>query len=135
MVAPKRTAQQRNWLGPEAWLATELKVVWGGTRDAARELGRRNLSHYLGLPTYQRNLTAQGFTADDFSDRGSDRLVDALVAGPAIEDIAARIGEHRDAGADHICLHVLSDTDGAPLESWREVADAFSLTPRDGVRR
>jgi probable F420-dependent oxidoreductase len=135
MVTPKRTAQQRNWLGPEARLATELKVIWGGTRDAARQLGRRNLSHYLGLPTYQRNLTAQGFTADDFADGGSDRLVDALVAGPTIEDIAARIDEQRDAGADHICLHVLSETDGAPLESWREVAGALSLTPRDGARR
>lgn len=135
MVTPNRTAQQRNWLGPDARLATELKVVWEGTRDTVRELGRRNLSHYLGLPTYQRNLTAQGFTADDLSDGGSDRLVDALVAGPAIEDIAARIDEQRDAGADHICLHILSETDGAPLESWRQVAEALSLTSPDGARR
>lgn len=48
-----------------------------------------------------------GFTEDDVRKPGSDRLIDALVAYGTAEDIARRLTEHLDAGADHVAIQVL----------------------------
>jgi len=38
----------------------------------------------------------------------------------ALGSIKRRIGEHRSAGADHVCLQVLTgDPDALPLAEWR----------------
>ena len=43
--------------------------------------------------------------------------------------VLASIDEHRDAGADHVCLQVLgTDIAVAPLEEWRLIADALYET-------
>ena len=73
----------------------------------AREIARLHLKTYLGLPNYSNNWKRQGFTDDDIADGGSDRLVDALVVWGDEATIAARVQEHRDAGADHVCIQVL----------------------------
>ena len=40
--------------------------------------------------------------------------------------IAARVQEHRDAGADHVCIQVLTDDPAAlPIEQWRALAPAL----------
>jgi hypothetical protein len=36
--------------------------------------------------------------------------------------VAARVAEHRDAGADHVAISVVTDSDGQPLAEWRELA-------------
>lgn len=134
LVTPERTADQRKWLGEGALLATELKIVVDGDRDDARRLGRANLANYLGLPGYQKNLRAQGFTDDDLTGGGSDRLVDALVAGPDPASIRDAVESHRDAGAAHICAHVLADTDEAPLDQWRTLSAILELPRREDSR-
>jgi hypothetical protein len=54
---------------------------------------------------------------------GSDRLVDALVVWGDEATIAARVQEHRDAGADHVCIQVLTDDPRAfPADQWRALA-------------
>ena len=63
-----------------------------------------------------------GFTEDDLLEGGSDRLVDALVAW-GDEAAIASASEHRDAGADHVCLQIL--TAGNPLA----VDEARTLAP------
>lgn len=123
MVTPERTREQREQVGPDAVLATEVKVVVGGSSSDARALGRANLAHYLGMPSYQRNLLSLGFEEADLVDGGSDRLVDALVTGPDPASIRARITEQRDAGADHVCLHVLHAGSDAPLSQWQRLAE------------
>ena len=53
----------------------------------------------------------------------SDRLVDALVAHGGEEAIVARVSAHHDAGADHVCVQVLSEqTQSFHREAWRELA-------------
>ena len=45
-----------------------------------------------------------------------------------LEAVKARIEAHLDAGADHVCVQVLSDDPRSlPMGGWREVASAFSL--------
>ena len=57
---------------------------------------------YLNLRNYLNNWKRLGFTDDDIAKPGSDRLIDAVVAHGTAEDIAARLNEHLDAGADHV---------------------------------
>jgi hypothetical protein len=41
-------------------------------------------------------------------------------------DVARRVEEHLDAGADHVSLHVLTATpDELPLRQWQELATQF----------
>lgn len=128
LVTPGRTAEHRATLGAAAVLATEVKVVLAEDREAVLRLGRDNLRNYLGLPAYRTNLARMGFDDADFSGGGSDRLIDALVAGPSVEAIRTRIEEHREAGADHICVHVLHDDKGVPLPALRQLAPILTTT-------
>ena len=58
--------------------------------------------------------------------RGSDRLVDAVVAWGGPEVIAEQVRAHLDAGADHVCVQVLDpDPNGLPMASWRALAPAL----------
>ena len=103
-VTPEHTARARTILGPKAWLCPEQMVLLETDAGRARAVARQHLGLYLGLPNYVENLRTLGFGDADFQAGGSDRLVDALVAWGSEEQIAARIREHHDAGADHVCI-------------------------------
>jgi probable F420-dependent oxidoreductase len=122
-VPVEHTRLARERLGPEPILAVEQAVLLETDPEAARALARRHMTVYLTLPNYVRQLLAHGFTDEDVADGGSDRLVDAIVAWGDESAIAARIAAHREAGADHVCLQVVSELDqGLPLEDWRRLA-------------
>src|SRR5262249_56040000 len=83
-------------------------------------IARTHMAMYLGLPNYVNNLLRLGFTDADVAAGGSDRLVDAIVAWGDPDAIVRRVREHHDAGADHVCLQVLtSDPRALPVEEWR----------------
>lgn len=127
LVTPEHTAVARDALGPDRLLAPEQAVAATTDPERARALGRAHLQLYVGLPNYSGNWFRLGFTEDDLAGGGSDRLVDALVAWGDEEAIAARIDEHRAAGADHVCVQVLSDDlIGLPLEAWRRLAPVLT---------
>lgn len=110
-------------MGSSVFLAPEHKVVLTTDRDEARAIGRQYLEHYLSLSNYVNNFLRMGFTEDDVRRPGSDRLVDAVVAYGTPDEIARRLREHLDAGADHVAVQVL---DGWPedklLQALRELA-------------
>jgi alkanesulfonate monooxygenase SsuD/methylene tetrahydromethanopterin reductase-like flavin-dependent oxidoreductase (luciferase family) len=80
---------------------------------------------YLRAPNYLNNLARIGFDESDWSDGGTERLVDAIVAWGTEEQIAARVAEHHDAGADHVCVQVLQDGHVMPEEQWRRLAEVL----------
>jgi len=122
-TTPEHTATARGILGPGKLLAPEQKVVLETDPSEARRIARAAMSIYLGLPNYINNLKRLGFTDDDFADGGSDRVVDAIVAWGDEETVRARVQQHHDAGADHVCVQVLpSDASAIPLEEWRRLA-------------
>jgi probable F420-dependent oxidoreductase len=104
LVTPAHTRMAREVLGPKPWLCTEQMILQQQDPDRAREIARKHLSIYLGLPNYQNSLLEQGFSNEDFADDGSDRLVDEIVAWGDEARIRARIQEHFDAGANHVCV-------------------------------
>ncbi|MGC6478218.1 MAG: LLM class F420-dependent oxidoreductase [Ilumatobacteraceae bacterium] len=122
-TTPEHTAIARETMGNDALLAPEQMVVLSTDPDEARSIARAGMKIYLGLPNYYNNLARLGFEESDWSDGGSDRLVDAIVAWGTEDQIAARIAEHHDAGADHVCVQVITDTpDKPPLDEWRTLA-------------
>lgn len=103
-VTPVHTAQARAQLGAGKWICVEQKVMLEADAARARGAARKNLSIYMTLPNYVNNWRRLGFTDPDFTDGGSDRLIDALFAWGTEDAIRARIEAHWNAGADHVCI-------------------------------
>ena len=125
-MTPEHTALAREALGPTALVLPEQAVALTKDADVGRKLGREHIGAYLALPNYTNNLRRLGFGDDDFAGGGSQGLVDALVAWGDESAIAGRLREHRDAGADHVCIQVLSDEGMLPLGDWRKLAPAVT---------
>jgi probable F420-dependent oxidoreductase len=111
LTTPEHSAQARELMGPEAFLAPEHKVVLTTDAEKARAVGRKALEIYLNLTNYLNSWKRLGFTDEDVAKPGSDRLVDAVVAYGTTDAIAARLKEHLDAGADHVAVQVLTSPD------------------------
>jgi len=125
-TTPDHTATAREVMGPDALLAPEQMVVLSTDPSEARRIARAGMKIYLGLPNYTNNLARSGFDESDWADGGSDRLVDAIVAWGDEAMIAARVAEHHAAGADHVCVQVLTDDRSRmPEAEWRRLAPAL----------
>jgi probable F420-dependent oxidoreductase len=127
IVPPAHTRFARSILGPEPLLAPGVPVVLETDARRARELARSFLHNpYSGLPNYSNAWLRHGFTEADLADGGSDALIDGLVPWGDEATIADGVRAHYEAGADHVCLHVI-DEDRArlPREQWRRLAAAL----------
>lgn len=130
-VPVEHTASARETLGPDSLLCVEQAAVLSTDVDVARAAARAHMAIYLTLPNYTNNLRRLGFGDDDFADGGSDALVDTIVAWGDVDAVAARVGAHHDAGANHVCVQVLNtqpdDVRNPPLDQWRALAPALGL--------
>lgn len=108
-VPPSHTPIARAVLGTGKLLVPEQAVVVATESTEARRRARDHMEVYLQAPNYVNNLKQLGYTDEDFSQGGSDRLVDAIVAWGDADAIARRVREHLDAGADHVLLQPLGD--------------------------
>ena len=129
LTTPEHTARARELIGNTVFLAPEHKVVLTTNANEAREIGRKLADFYLGLSNYVNNWRRLGFTDADVRKPGSDKLIDAVVAHGTPEQIAARLNEHLEAGADHVAIQVLGGPDGKLLGALEELAGALGLTP------
>ena len=125
LVNAEQTAGAREILGESPLLAPELKVVLETDPARARALARSTLALYLALSNYTNNFLRNGFTEEDLTDGGSDRLVDAVFAWGTEDTIRARVTEFLDAGADHVALQLIEDgaRDSLPRHGWRRLAE------------
>ncbi len=121
-VPVEHTARARRILGPGPLLAPEVAVVLETDPARARELARGYARTYLGLPNYTENLRTFGYGDDDIGGGGSDRLIDAVIPWGDAGSVAARVHQHLDAGADHVCLQVVAGRQGFPLDGYRQLA-------------
>jgi len=128
LVPPEHTAQARALLGPGPLLAPEHKVVLDTDPARARALGRSRVrTPYLGLVNYTGNLRRLGWAEEDLTGGGSDALIDALVAHGSPAEVAAQVARHLDAGADHVCLQLITEEGDDPLPGYARLAPALGL--------
>lgn len=127
LTTPEHTARARELIGPSAFLAPEHKVVLTTDSARARTVGLQALDMYFNLANYRNNWKRLGFTDDEVSRPGSDRLVDAVVAYGTPDAIAARLNEHLLAGADHVPIQVLTEDDNL-VSALTELAKPLRLT-------
>jgi probable F420-dependent oxidoreductase len=125
LVTPDHTRYAREHLGDGPLLLPEQTVLLTKDETEARKLGTDWLRAYLALPNYANNLLRSGFTQEDVTSV-SDRLFDAIIAWGDEETVLRRVNEHLAAGADHVCVQVLTaDPTEFPREQWRRLGAAL----------
>jgi probable F420-dependent oxidoreductase len=103
-ATPEHAAQARAVIGPNALLAPVHNVVLNSDAEEARAIARTALDHYFGLTNYVSSWKRLGFTDADVTRPGSDKFIDAVVAHGTPEQIAERLGEYLQAGANHVAI-------------------------------
>ena len=124
-VPVEHTRIARETVGPGKIVAPEQMVVLETDASRARAIARPQIDRYLHAPNYTNNLLRLGFAEADFADGGSDKLVDAIVAWGDPARITQRVREHHAAGADHVCIQVLTEPPAdlnAAMAGWRQLA-------------
>lgn len=128
LVVPEQTRVTRAILGPDKWVVSEQAVVVGGDVDKQIRFAHAHLETYSMLPNYRNSWLRQGFDESDLVHGGSDRLARGLVGMGSVDDAAASVRAHLDAGADHVVVQVLG---GSPIidprPALRELASALDL--------
>ncbi len=102
-TSPEHTRMARERLGAGAKLCVEQKVILETNADKAREAARPVAKIYNRLPNYRNNWLRMGLSEDD-CDNLTDRFIDTTFAWGSADSIRARIQEHMDAGASHVCI-------------------------------
>jgi probable F420-dependent oxidoreductase len=126
LTTPEHTGSARELIGPTVFLAPEHKVVLTTDEAQAREIGRQTVDFYLNLSNYLNSWKRLGFTDNDVEKPGSDRLIDAVVAYGTPDDVATRLNEHLEAGADHVAIQVLGGWDNL-LPTLQDLAGPLGL--------
>ena len=124
LVNPAQTAVTREILGPDKWVVSEQAVVVGENDEVQLSRAHLHLQIYSGLPNYRNSWLRQGFEESDFVPGGSERLARGIVGMGTLEQVAATVTAHLDAGADHVVVQVLGDGNPAwdPRPALRELA-------------
>jgi probable F420-dependent oxidoreductase len=128
LVPTSYTRQARQILGPEPLLAVEHKAVIEPDPGVAQAVARPRVRPYLGLVNYTSNLRRLGWQDADLADPGSDALINALVAHGDPGRVAAQLTEHLTAGADHVCVQLLTESGADLLDGYRQLAAALGLS-------
>ncbi|MFJ8011144.1 LLM class flavin-dependent oxidoreductase [Streptomyces sp. NPDC096339] len=112
------TREARTVLGDDGLLAVTQLCVLGHDHADTADLARTTAA--AALPNRRDLLRGLGHPNPDALD---SRLVDALVAHGRAEDIAHRVHEHFEAGADHVSLHLVTTTPDSPsVRQWGQLA-------------
>jgi probable F420-dependent oxidoreductase len=126
LTTPEHTRRAREILGSGVLLAPEQKVVLDSDPVRARLIGRPPVATpYLSLVNYTSNLRSLGYTDTDLADRGSDRLIDALVDHGDAATVATRLADHLASGADHVAVQLLTPAGSDPVEGYTALARAL----------
>lgn len=132
----RHTAEAREILGDGPFLGVEHAVLFESDPVKAREIAREHLHVYSTQKYNIAKYLRQGYTEADFTNGGSDRLVDDLVFWGDLDTIIRKLHDQLDAGADHVGIQVIGIEPGqSALPQWRQLAEAlkpktYSTSPR-----
>jgi probable F420-dependent oxidoreductase len=120
------TAQARETLGPDAFLAVEHAVLFESDPDKARAIAREHLHPYLTTKYNIAKFRRLGYSEEEITNGGSDRLVDDLVFWGDLDTIVEKLHAHVEAGADHVGVQVIGIEPGqSAMSYWRMLGDAL----------
>ena len=126
-VTVEHTAQSRQILGPDAFLAVEHAVLFESDPAKAREVAREHMRPYLTSPYNIAKFRRLGYTDEEIAHGGSDRLIDDLVFWGDLDTIARKLHAHIDAGADHVAAQVIGIEPGqSSMPYWRQLSKALA---------
>jgi hypothetical protein len=112
------TRTARKDLGDDRLLAVTQLCLLSHDRTHTAELARTTAA--AALLNRRELLRGLGYVSPDAL---GDRLVEAIVAHGRAEDIAHRVQQHLDAGADHVSLHLLTaEPHTPPTRQWEQLA-------------
>lgn len=125
-VPVEHTAMARQQVGPDPLLVVEQTAVLDTDRDRAVATARAFATRHLASANYAANLRRLGWSDDDLAGGGSERLLAALVVQGDAGTIAARVREHLDAGADHVCVQLRApDPADTAVDGFAALRDAL----------
>lgn len=128
LVTPEQTQVTRDIVGADRWVVSEQAVAIGSDDEDQLRRAHSHLEVYSGLPNYRNSWLRQGFDDSDLVRGGSDRLARKLVAMGSLDEAAAVVTAHLEAGADHVVIQVLGENPAAdPRDSLRELAAVLGL--------
>lgn len=104
LMPPQHTEASRDRIGRATSLSVVCPFLAEADPDTARRKVRKALRYYLTLDYYHREWQKLGFDATDFSDGGSDRLIDTLVAWGDEAALRARLDAYEAAGANRVIV-------------------------------
>jgi probable F420-dependent oxidoreductase len=120
------TAQVREILGPDSFLGVEHAVLFETDPDQARAIARRHLDVYLNGQYNIAKFRRLGYSEEEITGGGSDRIVDDLVFWGDLETIVEKLRRHIEAGADHVGVQVIGIKPGeSAMPHWRALAEAL----------
>jgi probable F420-dependent oxidoreductase len=120
LVTPEYTDATRERLGAGPLLIIEQAVILEEDNGTLLERAHAHLASGVNLDNYRASWLRMGFTEADLVPGGSDRLAQSLVIGGPSR-IRSSIDEHLAAGADQVCLQVLSAPSDL-TEVWEELS-------------
>jgi len=120
-TTPEHTAMARETMGPDAGLYVEQKVILTTDASQARETGGKVLKFYTRAPGYRKAWLRMGISEEDI-DGLSDSFIDRIIAWGDVDAIEARLAEHAEAGATHVCIHPLHPESGQGAVGYEALA-------------
>ena len=112
LTTTEQVARYRTAVGPHPWICAVQVVVLESDAATARRRAREYLHPYLDIGHYSERWSGLGFVEADFTNAGSDRLVDAIVAWGDEARIRQRVADQFAAGATHVCMIPLNPRGG-----------------------
>ncbi|MEX2445762.1 MAG: LLM class flavin-dependent oxidoreductase [Dehalococcoidia bacterium] len=108
-------------------LIAHVPVAVSTDREAVRDIARRQLAGYMGIPFYLAMFRDAGFP--DAKDGYSDELLDDLVVSGTEDEVAQRLAGYLDDGVGEVLAHPLigEDREGSISAAFSAVAAAHRL--------
>ena len=114
LATPAHTATAREILGPDKWVVPERTVVVGADDGEQLRRAHLHLQIYSGAcRNYRNSWKRLGFDESTSCPAVPERLARGIVGMGSVEQAAATVTAHLDAGADHVLVQVLGDASPA----------------------
>jgi len=122
----EHTSFARDAMGEGPLLAVLQSFVLSDDPDEAQDIASEHMAFYLARKPYRDNLARFGWSEADMEGSGSREIFEALIPWGDLEALEARVQEHFERGADHVCIEPLGRDRADPkLEQIQAVAQSL----------